>query len=40
MGKKRSPIFDAPDEKIFGDMFRGPYTGITSEIDLNNPGKS
>ncbi|MGD6944141.1 hypothetical protein ACQCT6_19270 [Cytobacillus gottheilii] len=35
------PIFDAPDGKIMatGDMFRGPYTGVTSEIDLNNPGQ-
>jgi hypothetical protein len=34
------PIFEAPDGKIMatGDMFRGPYTGISSEIDLNNPG--
>ncbi|AND41899.1 MULTISPECIES: hypothetical protein [Cytobacillus] len=36
----RIPIFEAPDGKIMatGDMFRGPYTGISSEIDLNNPG--
>lgn len=34
------PIFEAPDGKIMatGDMFRGPYTGISSEVDLNNPG--
>ncbi|MCM3707617.1 MULTISPECIES: hypothetical protein [Cytobacillus] len=34
------PLFEAPDGKIMatGDMFRGPSTGITSEIDLNNPG--
>lgn len=39
--KIRIPIFDAPDGKIMatGDMFRGPYTGISSEIDLNNPGQ-
>ncbi|RBP86434.1 hypothetical protein DFO70_12642 [Cytobacillus firmus] len=36
----RIPLFEAPDGKIMaiGDMFRGPYTGISSEIDLNNPG--
>ncbi|WP_264738859.1 hypothetical protein [Cytobacillus firmus] len=36
----RIPLFEAPDGKIMatGDMFRGPYTGIFSEIDLNNPG--
>ncbi len=34
------PLFEAPEGKIMaiGDMFRGPYTGISSEIDLNNPG--
>ncbi|GLB58629.1 hypothetical protein [Cytobacillus sp. NCCP-133] len=34
------PLFETPDGKIMatGDMFRGPYTGISSEIDLNNPG--
>ncbi|MEK3857609.1 hypothetical protein [Cytobacillus sp. FSL H8-0458] len=36
----RIPLFEAPDGKIMatGDMFRGPYTGISSDIDLNNPG--
>ncbi|GKU84782.1 hypothetical protein [Niallia sp. NCCP-28] len=35
------PFFEAPDRKILatGDMFRGPYTGISSDMDLNNPGK-
>ena len=35
------PLFEAPDGKILatGDMFRGPSTGITSEFDLNNPGR-
>ncbi|MBU8879872.1 hypothetical protein BGM26_12815 [Bacillus sp. FJAT-29790] len=35
------PLFEAPDGKILatGEMFRGPYTGINSEIDLNNPGR-
>jgi hypothetical protein len=39
-GKTPTPLFGAPDGKILatGDMFRGPYTGITSDIDLNNPG--
>lgn len=23
-----------------GDLFRGPSTGITSELDLKNPGRS
>lgn len=34
------PLFGPADGKILatGDMFRGPYTGITSDIDLNNPG--
>jgi hypothetical protein len=37
----RQPLFEAPDGKTLatGDMFRGPYTGITSEIDLDNPGR-
>ncbi|MBY6053209.1 hypothetical protein [Cytobacillus firmus] len=36
----RIPLFEAPDGKIMatGDMFRGTYTGISSDIDLNNPG--
>jgi hypothetical protein len=36
-----APYFEAPDKKILatGDMFRGPYTGVTSEIDLDNPGR-
>ncbi|MFT8323589.1 MAG: hypothetical protein ABF649_22305 [Bacillus sp. (in: firmicutes)] len=36
-----NPFFEAPDKKILatGDLFRGPNTGITSDIDLNNPGK-
>ncbi|WP_445489300.1 hypothetical protein [Niallia sp. 03133] len=36
-----SPFFEAPDKKILatGDLFRGPDTGITSNIDLNNPGQ-
>lgn len=35
------PFFEAPDKKILatGDMFRAPYTGISSDIDLNNPGQ-
>lgn len=39
--KGKTPIFDAPEGKILaiGDMFRGPYTGITSDIDLENPGQ-
>lgn len=34
------PLFGPADGKILatGDMFRGPYTGITSDIDLHNPG--
>lgn len=34
------PIFGPPDGKILavGDLFRGPSTGISSELDLNNPG--
>jgi hypothetical protein len=37
----RLPLFEAPDGKILatGDMFRGPYPGITSDIDLENPGR-
>ncbi|WP_318507871.1 hypothetical protein [Bacillus sp. T3] len=29
------PLFEAPDEKILatGDMFRGPSTGFTSDLD-------
>ncbi|MDE3840015.1 hypothetical protein C0966_11650 [Bacillus methanolicus] len=36
------PYFEAPDRKILaiGDQFRGPYTGITSEFDLDNPNRS
>ena len=36
----KTPIFGPPDGKILavGDLFRGPSTGITSELDLNNPG--
>lgn len=39
--QEKAPLFDAADGKILavGDMFRGPYTGITSDIALNNPGK-
>lgn len=39
--QENTPLFEAPDRKILavGDMFRGPYTGITSDIDLNNPGR-
>ena len=35
------PFFEAPDKKILatGDMFRGPYMGISSDMDLNNPGQ-
>lgn len=38
----RDPFFEAPDGKILatGDSFRGPYTGITSDLDLDNPGQS
>jgi hypothetical protein len=34
------PLFGPADGKILatGDMFRGPYTGVASDIDLNNPG--
>ncbi|MFE8698143.1 hypothetical protein ACFYKT_17620 [Cytobacillus sp. FJAT-53684] len=37
----KTPLFEAPDGKILavGDLFRGPSTGITSDIDLNNPGR-
>ena len=37
----KAPLFGPPDGKILavGDLFRGPSTGITSELDLNNPGK-
>lgn len=36
------PLFDAPDGKILatGDMFRGPSTGFTSDLDLSNPGRN
>ncbi|MBP3039790.1 hypothetical protein J9303_09865 [Bacillaceae bacterium Marseille-Q3522] len=39
--KEETPIFNAPDHKILatGEMFRGPSTGITSDIDLDNPGR-
>ncbi|MBS4191811.1 hypothetical protein KHA94_16605 [Bacillus sp. FJAT-49705] len=35
------PLFGPPDGKIIatGEMFRGPSTGITSEFDLENPGR-
>jgi hypothetical protein len=35
---EKKPFFEAPDNKILavGDMFRGPYTGISSVIDLND----
>ncbi|EIJ79364.1 hypothetical protein PB1_17444 [Bacillus methanolicus PB1] len=35
------PYFEAPNGKIFatGDQFRGLYTGIYSEFDLDNPGR-
>lgn len=38
--EEREPLFEAPDGKILatGDMFRGPSTGFTSDLDLNNPG--
>ncbi|MGN7401301.1 hypothetical protein ACTHO0_15750 [Cytobacillus praedii] len=37
----KTPLFEAPDGKILavGDLFRGPSTGISSDIDLNNPGR-
>lgn len=35
-----SPFFEAPDKKILAvDMFRGPDTGIFSDMDLSNPGQ-
>ena len=39
--EEKVPIFGPPDGKILavGELFRGPSTGITSEIDLNNPGR-
>ncbi|AIE61138.1 hypothetical protein [Bacillus methanolicus] len=35
------PFFEAPDGKILaiGDQFRGPYTGIFSDFDLENPSR-
>ncbi|WP_243385943.1 hypothetical protein [Bacillus kexueae] len=37
---EKVPYFDAPDDKILAfDMFRGPSIGITSDIDLDNPGR-
>ncbi|QED49075.1 hypothetical protein [Cytobacillus dafuensis] len=35
------PVFGPPDGKIMatGEIFRGPSTGITSEFDLENPGR-
>lgn len=37
---ERKPYFDAPDNKILSfDMFRGPSIGITSDVDLDNPGR-
>ena len=35
---EKEPLFEAPDGKILavGDMFRGPYTGVSSVIDLND----
>lgn len=40
--EEKVPLFDAPDGKILatGDMFRGPSTGFTSDLDLNNPGEN
>ena len=37
----KTPLFEAPDGKILavGDLFRGPSTGISSDIALNNPGR-
>jgi hypothetical protein len=37
---ERLPLFGPADGKVLatGDMFRGPYTGIASDIDLDNPG--
>jgi hypothetical protein len=39
-GNDKVPLFEAADGKILatGDLFRGPSTGFTSELDLNNPG--
>ncbi|MDF2904128.1 MAG: hypothetical protein K0S25_1766 [Bacillus sp. (in: firmicutes)] len=39
---EKAPLFEAPDRKILatGDMFRGPSTGITSDLDLDNPGRN
>ncbi|WP_243291145.1 hypothetical protein [Bacillus sp. FJAT-47783] len=38
--EEKQPFFDAADDKILAfDMFRGPSIGLTSEIDLDNPGK-
>jgi hypothetical protein len=36
----KTPLFEAPEGKIMatGDQFRGPYTGISSDLDLKNPG--
>ena len=37
--KGANPLFDAPDKKILAtDFFRGPYTGLFSDFDINNPG--
>lgn len=40
--KGNIPLFEAPDRKILAtaDLFRGPYTGFTSDFDLNNPGRN
>ena len=39
VAKNANPVFDAPDKKILAtDLFRGPYTGLFSDFDINNPG--
>jgi hypothetical protein len=39
-GEEKLPYFEAPDNKILAfDMFRGPFTGISSAFDLENPGR-
>jgi len=37
----KTPIFGPPDGKIIaaGELFRGPSTGITSEMDLQDAGE-
>ncbi|WP_174734902.1 hypothetical protein [Mesobacillus harenae] len=41
LGEDKKPLFEAPDGKILAfDPARGAYPGISSDMDLDNPGRN